>query len=101
MRLPRVSRIAAAMVLVASAPALAQSDNSDRAAPPRAGNIYDHKAPQPTASDVRPAASPAGNRQQVEKEVQELLRQTDKLDKQSQPQKQPAPGAPPSGLEGR
>jgi hypothetical protein len=101
MRLPRVSRIAAAMVLVASAPALAQSDNSDRAAPPRAGNIYDHKAHQPMENDLAPPARPAGNKQQVEKEVQELLRQTDKLDKQSQPQKQPAPGAPPSGLEGR
>jgi hypothetical protein len=84
--------------LAASAPALAQSDDtSGRAAPPpaRVGNIYDHKAHQPTESDV-PAAA-AGNKQQVEKEVQKLLQQTDELDKQSEQQEQLAPDALRSG----
>jgi hypothetical protein len=84
--------------LAASAPALAQNDDASRgAAPPpaRVGNIYDHKAHQPTESDV-PAAA-AGNKQQVEKEVQDLLRQTDDLDKQSEHQEQLAPDALRSG----
>jgi hypothetical protein len=82
------------LVLAAAAPALAQSDHTARpTAPPpaRIGNIYDHKAHQPTESDAGAAPSAAGNKQQVEEEVQELLRQTDRLDRQSEQQEQLAP----------
>ena len=89
MPLSRASWIVAALLLAASLPALAQSDQAPAAtAPPpaRVANIYDHKDHQPTESDAGALERAAGNKRQVEKEVQELLRQTDRLDKQSEEQ---------------
>ena len=98
MRLPNASCIIAATVLAASATALAQSDDkADRAAPPpaRVGNIYGHKAHQPTEADVPRTAGSGSSQQQVEKEVQDLLRQTDELDKQEDEREHVAPAGRP------
>ena len=98
MRLSNAFRISAAVVLAASATALAQSDDkAGRAAPPpaRVGNIYDHKAHQPTEADVPRTAGSGSSQQQVEKEVQDLLRQTDELDKQAEERERIAPAGRP------
>lgn len=82
------------LVLAASSSALAQRAPApaDTTPPPaRAGNIYDHKAHQPMESDLPPAARSGSSQSQVEKEVQELLRQTDELDRQSEQRARPAP----------
>jgi hypothetical protein len=98
MRSSHASCIIAAVVLAASATALAQSDdNAGRAAPPpaREGNVYGHKAHQPTEADVPPAARAGSSQQQVEQEVQDLLRQTDELDKQADERERAAPAGRP------
>jgi hypothetical protein len=92
--------IAIALVLAASSPAFAQSDPTSGAgaAPPREGNIYDHRDHQPTEADVTGTASPSsGAKRQVEDEVKALLQQTDKLDKQSEQQDQDYPSGSSSG----
>ena len=82
----------AAFLLSASLPALAQNAPSCGAPPARIANIYDWKDHQPTQEDVDAARAAAGlqrsslNREtvnQVEKEVQALLKQTDELDRRS------------------
>ena len=81
-------------MLAAAAPALAQNGDSAGATPPpppRAGNIYDHKAHQPTGSDLPASARAGSSQRQVEQEVQELLRQTDELDKQADERARQAP----------
>lgn len=94
MQLPHAFWIIAVIAIAVAAPALAQSDDSaGRAAPPpaRAGNIYDHKVHQPTESELPASARAGSSRRQVEEEVQQLLRQTDELDKQSDERAQRAP----------
>ena len=91
-------------------PALAQSNPTPggAAAPPaREGNIYDHKDHQPTEAEVRAAERAAGTespssgtKRQVEDEVDELLQQTDRLDKQSEQQEQDYPSGSSFGPEG-
>lgn len=83
----------AAFLLSTSLPALAQNAPSFGAPPARIANIYDWKDHQPTQQDVEAARAVAGlprsslNRgqtvNQVEKEVQALLKQTDELDRRS------------------
>ena len=93
MRLSPASSIVLALALTAS-PALAQSNPypGPTAPPPaRVGNIYDHKHHQPTESDAGAAERAGSSKQQVEQEVQELLQQTDRLDRQSEQLEQPAP----------
>jgi hypothetical protein len=70
------------VALAAVFPAFAQSPQGY--APAREGNIYDHKAHQPTAGDVCTEAAAASincqseaSRSQVDEEVQKLLRETD------------------------
>ena len=77
--------LVAALAASGCASALAQGD---QLVAPREGNIYGHVKHQPTESEVGGAAGgdgvnapSAGNQQQVEKGVQELLQQTDRLDK--------------------
>jgi len=84
---------AAAAVLATSLQVLAQNVPTPGAGatpPPREGNIYDSKAHQPTQKEVDEAEAAAGVRArssesntQVEKEVKELLKQTDELDKRA------------------
>ncbi|HUC67267.1 MAG TPA: hypothetical protein VMA53_17635 [Stellaceae bacterium] len=83
----------AAFLLSASLPALAQNAPSFGAPPARIANIYGWKDHQPTQQDVDDARAAAGlprsslNRgqtvNQVETEVQALLKQTDALDRRS------------------
>ena len=74
--------LAISIALAAISPALAQTDQGD--ATPREGNIYDHKAHQPTAADVCTGGTqpdkncPSEVTRQVEDEVQKLLRETDR-----------------------
>jgi hypothetical protein len=94
MRLSPASSIVLALAFAAASPALAQSNpNPGPAAPPpaRVGNTYDHKHHQPTESDAGAAEQAGSSKQQVEREVQELLDQTDRLDRQSEQLEQPAP----------
>ncbi len=81
--------VALAAALLLSSSALAQTAGSDasppapvdqRGVPTREGNVYDFRAHQPR-QDGPPSASSA---QEVEKGVQDLLQQTDQLDKQSE-----------------
>ena len=81
---------AAAFVLATSSPVLAQNAPSSGAPPPRIGNIYNWRDHQPTQQEVDDAEAAAGVRArssesnpQVEKEVKELLKQTDELDRRS------------------
>jgi hypothetical protein len=84
---------AAAFLLSIPLPALAQNAPSFGAPPARIANIYNWKDHQPTQQDVDAAKTAAGlprlslNRgqtvDQVEKEVQALLKQTDELDRRS------------------
>jgi len=78
-----------AAALLLSSTALAQTAGTDapppapvdeRGVPTREGNIYDFRDHQPTQA----GPPSAGSAQQVEQGVQELLQQTDKLDKQSE-----------------
>ena len=83
----------AALLLSTSLPALAQNAPSFGGPPARIANIYDWKDHQPTQQDVDVARAAAGlprsslkSRQtvnQVEREVQALLKQTDELDRRS------------------
>ena len=81
--------VVAGLVLANPAPVFAQAEPV--LPPAREGNIYDHKDHQPTQADIdraqaaagvhSPAPAPDSN---VEKDVEELLRQTDALDKQTE-----------------
>ena len=76
-----------ALVLAASSAAMAQNAPAPAgAAPPpaREGNIYDHKDHQPTEADLPAVDRSGASQSEVEKGVQQLLRQTDELDKQSE-----------------
>jgi hypothetical protein len=83
----------AAFLLSISLPALAQNAPSFGPPPAHIANIYGWKDHQPTQQDVDAAWAAAGlprssrNRgqtvNQVEKEVQALLKQTDELDRRS------------------
>jgi hypothetical protein len=64
-----------------------------RDTPAREGNIYDHQDHQPTAAEVGASESVAGitapspaSTAAVEREVEDLLRQADTLDRQSEEQ---------------
>lgn len=93
--------VAIGLVLTASSLALAQSDltSGGGAAPPRReGNIWDYKDHQPTEAEVRAAERAAGiappssgTKQQVEEEVNKLLQQTDRQDRQLEQQEQGYP----------
>jgi hypothetical protein len=95
---PRASssmRLAAIAALVLAASSLALAQNAPvpdaRVTPPaREGNVYDHHDHQPTQAEVDSAETAVGGREPssesetpVENEVKALLKQTDKLDKQS------------------
>ncbi|MGO8914840.1 MAG: hypothetical protein ACLQJR_02910 [Stellaceae bacterium] len=93
-RAPSSTRLAAvaALMLAAAAPALAQNapaPGAGAAPPAREGNIYGHQDHQPTQADIDSAAAAAGvrapleDKAQTEAEVERLLKQTDKVDKQS------------------
>jgi hypothetical protein len=86
--------IVAGLALAAVSPSLAQT-----APPPgakevplaREGNVYDHRSHQPTRAETNSAEVAAGVRPPstestpgTESEVQQLLRQLDELDKQSE-----------------
>jgi hypothetical protein len=85
--------ISTAAFLLSTLPALAQNAPSFGAPPARIANIYDWKDHQPTQQDIDAARAAAGlprsslNRgqtfNQVEKEVQALLKQTDELDRRA------------------
>jgi hypothetical protein len=79
----------AAAILLLTSNAFAQSagplsPGDGAQAPARAGNIYDHHDHQPTAADDAAAgiAESPETTQQVQKEVDQLLRQTDRLDRE-------------------
>ena len=80
--------LTAAWLLMTSAPAFAQTAGplSGPAVATREGNIYDHRAHQPTAADDAAAGlAPLGvGQEDVQKEVEDLLRQTDQLDELSE-----------------
>ena len=96
----RCLAISAGVLLAASSPALAQSPPapqqaapSDAPAVPREGDIYGHKEHQPTEAGVGEKEGPSGvdspsaaNRQEVDKQVDQLLRQTDELDEAAKKQ---------------
>jgi hypothetical protein len=83
----------AALLFSVSLPAFGQNAPSLGAPPERIANIYDWKDHQPTQQDVDTARAAAGlprsslNRgqtvNQVENEIQALLKQTDELDRRS------------------
>jgi hypothetical protein len=86
----------AGLVLSASSPILAQTSPAPVHGPissAREGNIYDHQDHQPTEAEVSGAEAAAGIHPQssvattdVEKDVEELLKQIDELDKRSDEQ---------------
>ena len=83
--------VVAGLVLANPAPVLAQAEPV--LPPAREGNIYDHKDHQPTKADIDRAQAAAGVHPQssvpdsnVEKDVEELLKQTDAPDKQAEEQ---------------
>jgi hypothetical protein len=93
----------AGLVLMASSPLLAQPNTApvsgasspagDGNTPAREGNIYDYRIHQPTAAEVSDAELAAGigpptsaSTAEVEKEVEDLLNQADRLDRQSEEQ---------------
>jgi hypothetical protein len=81
----------AGLVLAASSPILAQTSAAPAGgaiSPAREGNVYGHKNHQPTQAEVsraevsagiRPSSS--GDAADIEKEVEELLKQVDELDR--------------------
>lgn len=89
------------LVLAASSPALARNDPAPAgmATPPaREGNIYDHKDHQPNQAEVSGAEGAAAierpssdSKRKVEEEVNNLLQQTDRLDRQMELQEQGYP----------
>jgi hypothetical protein len=95
----------AGLVLTISSPVLAQSlpapiagaetPSGDAGAPAREANIYDHRDHQPTEAEVGAAEAAAGirepssaSRADVEKDVEDLLNQADRLDQQAEEQDQ-------------
>lgn len=77
--------IVAGLALAASEPLMAQTNPAPAAGPissPREGNIYDFKKHQPTEAEV--GGGDAKGRAEVEKEVQDLLKQLDELDRKSE-----------------
>lgn len=78
--------LAASLLLLTSASAFAQTaaPSSGPAISTREGNIFDHRDHQPTAADDAAAGVAPGSGEDVEKEVQDLLRQTESLDRQSE-----------------
>jgi len=65
--------------------------------PARIGNVYDHQDHQPTQAEEAAAgiAPPSSStKREVEKEVEELLQQTDRLDKQADELEQNATRVP-------
>jgi hypothetical protein len=87
--------IVAAAPLLLTTPALGQNSGRDaRSVPPidggrapaRIGNVYDHRQHQPTQAQEEAlgiAPTSPSNKRLVEREVEELLREIDRLDKQS------------------
>jgi len=90
---------AASVLLLTSTAVLAQTaaPSPGAAVSTREGNIFDHRDHQPTAADDAAAgiAPPGGGGDDVEKEVQDLLRETDSLDQQSEQQEDALPAASP------
>jgi len=86
----------AGLVLMAPAPLLAQtsaapiggalSPGGDRNTPAREANIYDHQDHQPTAAEVGATMPSPASTAAVEQEVEDLLKQADMLDRQSEEQ---------------
>ncbi len=80
--------LVASLLLLTCAPAVAQTTAPfpGPAVSTREGNIYDHRDHQPTAADDAAAgvAPPGVSEDEVQKEVQDLLQQTDRLDEQSE-----------------
>jgi hypothetical protein len=78
-----------AVPLAVSPSAIAQNaaaPGATEAPPAREANVYDHRDHQPTQADVAGAEGstfPEESNEQVEKEVDALLKQTDELDKES------------------
>ncbi len=87
----RAIALATGLALLASLSALAQTGPAPTgtAGPPaREGNIYGHKDHQPTQAEIDRATGtpgvdrPPSDASQVEEDVQKLLQQSDRLDKQ-------------------
>lgn len=79
--------IVAGIFLAAFSPVRAHADSVPAgAATPREGNIYDHRDHQPTEADISGGAvqPPSAVTNEVNKEVQDLLGQADRLDKESE-----------------
>ena len=78
--------IVAGLVLATPAPLLAQTNPAPAAGliSPREGNIYDHKDHQPTEAEVNGLNADPKSSAEVEKEVQDLLKQVDELDRKSE-----------------
>ena len=107
----RCLAISAGVLLAASSPALAQSPPApqqaapiDAPAVPREGDIYGHKEHQPTEAGIGEKEGPSGvdspsaaSRQEVDKEVDQLLRQTDELDEGAKREGEDYPAGASSG----
>jgi len=94
-RLARGLAFTAAALLLTST-AFAQIAGEGGGVPLREGNIYDHQAHQPTQSEDAAAgiAQPStATKRQVEKEVEDLLQQTDSLDRTSESEQPALPAA--------
>ena len=92
--------MAAGLLLASLSPAAAQTTPAagPDAAPAREGNVYDHRDHQPTASEVHRAEGLSGSEtpsaatdKEVERGVEDLLRQTDKMDEAAEKQGQGFP----------
>ena len=103
-RTARALALAATAALLLSGTAPAQRAGMDDASPPvqgglapqSEGNIYHHRDHQPTQSQESAAGIPppsAATHRQVEEEVNQLLRQTDRLNRQSEQQEQDLVGS--------
>jgi hypothetical protein len=87
--------MAAGLVLATVAPVAAQTgpvDDKD-GSPAREGNVYEHRDHQPTESEVGRAEGKSGvdypnptSDQEVERGVENLLRQTDEMDEEADTQ---------------
>jgi hypothetical protein len=74
-----------AATLLLTSTTFAQTDRAQT--PARSGNIYDHVDHQPTQVELEAAGIAArtpSTEQQVEKEIQELLQETDRQDKKAE-----------------
>ncbi|HUH83736.1 MAG TPA: hypothetical protein VLX85_03960 [Stellaceae bacterium] len=89
--------LTASLLLLTSAPAFAQTAAplSGPALSTREGNVFDHRDHQPTAADDAAAGVAPGRGEDVEKEIQDLLQQTDNLDRQSDQQNEALPALSP------